>query len=141
MLLSPEELFPKKNAGVTRDRETAYRCAINQWLKDRTPYCIHCDTKYRKGVTCCHEMAVYTNWTLTQQIIAQNIIRREKQNDDFGGMVGHPKDIRVGLSMPTSLYNFLDNYEKMHGRRFMSTKKDLRWFARKYPQFCIIKRI
>ena len=82
-----------------------------------------------------------TNWTYTQQIVAQNVLRREQQHDDFGGMVGHPKDIRVGLSMPTALYNYLDSYEKMHGRRFMSDKKDSRWFARKYPQFCIIKRI
>lgn len=141
MLIDAEDLMPKKNAGVTRDREIAYRAAINTWLKDRTPYCIACDERYRKGIRCCNDMQIYTNWSYTQTIISQNLARREMQNDDFGGMVGHPKDIRIGLSMPTALYNYLDGFEKMHQRRFMADKKDLRWFARKFPQFCIVKRI
>ena len=140
MLLDWESLAPK-NKGQTRDRETAYRAVINTWLKDRTPYCIECGEKYRKGFQCCDSMKVMTNFLYTQYIVQQNKQRREESYNDYGSMKMHPKDIRCGLSLPISLYNMLDNFEKMHGSRFLKDKKDLHWFARRFPQFCIMKRI
>lgn len=140
MLLDYEQLI-SKNRGTTRDRETAYKAVINTWLKDRTPYCVECGERYFKGRVCCDNMKVMTNWTYTQQIISQNKVRRESNYNDYGSMKDHPKDIRCGLSMPISLYNYMNNFEKMHGRKFLDGKKDLHWFARRFPQFCIMKRI
>ena len=104
--------------GKTRDRETAYRAVVNTWLKanpENTQYC--------------------------GQVIQQNRERKLLNSDEFGSMNEFPDDVRIGLSIPVGLYYVLLKFERMHGREFMKDKKDLRWFAKKFPQFCIVERI
>ena len=104
--------------GVTRDREKAYTAVINEYIKSSPE---HWDEVYR--------------------VIQQNKERKQGMKDDFGSTQAYPDDIRVGLSIPPGLFYFMQNYERMHDREFLQTKEDLRWFARKFPQFCIIRRI
>ena len=104
--------------GVTKDREKAYRQVINTWLKASTE-----------------------NFNYAAQVIQQNKERKLKMNNPFGGMKETPKDIRIGLSIPVGLYYTLDKFEKMHEGEFLKTKADLRWFAKKFPEFCIIERV
>ena len=118
-LIMIRETLTKKDfkKSVTRDREKAYRQVINTWLK------------------------LPQNYEYAAQVIQQNKERRLQANDPFGGMKQNPKDLRIGLSIPVGLYYTLDKYEKMHDGEFMRTKADLWWFARKFPQFCIVERI
>ena len=104
--------------GITRDRQKAYQAVINVWIK-----------------------ASPENFNTCVQVIKQNKIRKAGMRDSFGGLKEFPKDIRIGLSIPPGLYYTLVKYERMHDDEFMKTKADLRWFARKFPQFCVIDRI
>lgn len=117
MLLNADQIKVKKG-GTTRDRETAYRNAINTWLKADPQNMVGC-----------------------KRIIEQNKLRRANNFDSFGGMKENPKDIRLGLSIPQGLYYMLNNLEKLQGRTFMKDKEDLYWFAKHYPQFMVAERI
>lgn len=102
----------------TLDREKAYRAVINVWLKSSPE-----------------------NIAVTKAIIKQNKYRRASAQNTFGSMKGFEKDLRIGLSLPHGLYYSLVQYERMHDREFMQDKKDLWWFAKKFPQFTICERI
>ena len=111
-------LLKVNETGTTRDRETAYRAAINTWLKADPNNLIDC-----------------------KRIIEQNKERRKGMKDDFGGLRGHKRDMRIGLSLPHGLYYTLVGLERIHDRKFMATKEDLRWFSKKFPQFMVCERI
>lgn len=102
----------------TNNREDAYKAVINTWLKaspDNVDYCM--------------------------AVINQNKLRRASMSDCYGSSNENPDDLRIGLSLPIDLYYILNNFEKMHGQKFMDSKADLRWFAKHFKQFCIIERI
>ena len=105
----------------TNDREEAYRSAINMWLK--------CPPLFGEP----------SNFDVCRAIIEQNKYRREKLDNSFGE--SQEGAMRVGISLPPGLYYVLLKLEKFHGREFMKDKADLRWFSRKFPQFCIWERI
>jgi hypothetical protein len=103
---------------TTRDKETAYRTVINIWLRAD------------KG-----------NIDIARAIIKQNKFRQRLLNDAYGGAKENPLDMRIGLSLPHGLYYSLVGYERLHGRNFMTTKEEMVWFAKKFPQFVICERI
>jgi hypothetical protein len=117
-----DELKLRKQEDVgwhkTKDREEAYRNAINIWLK-----------------------ANPDNQVVCKQVIEQNKFRRNESYNVYGGTRDNPKDLRIGISLPPGLYYTLLNLEKFHGNEFMKDKQDLHWFARKFPQFTIMQRI
>jgi hypothetical protein len=102
----------------TNDREEAYRTAINLWLKSNPE-----------------------NVAICKAVIEQNKTRRETADNIYGASKTNPKDFRMGLSLPPGLYYVLLKLERFHGREFMKDKKDLWWFAHKFPQFTICERI
>ena len=103
----------------TRDnKEQAYRDVINWWLKSDPD-----------------------NIQICRAVILQNRERKAKMRDMYGSSKDYPKDLRAGLSLPPGLYFMLLHFERMHGRKFMDTKEDFYWFAKKFPQFCIMERI
>jgi hypothetical protein len=105
----------------TKDREEAYRNAINMWLK------------------CAPLFGEPKNIDVCTAVIEQNKARRYEINNSFGE--SDEGAMRIGISLPPGLYYTLSKLEKFHGREFMKDKEDLRWFARKFPQFCIWERI
>ena len=107
----------------TKDREEAYRFAINLWLK-AAPL-----------------PGEYSNISVCSAIIKQNAERRKKMANIYGATKENPGDLRVGLSLPPGLYYVLLKLERFHGNEFMKDKKDLYWFMKKFPQFCIVERI
>jgi hypothetical protein len=102
----------------TKDREEAYRNMMNVWLQNSPQ-----------------------NQAVLQAIIIQNKERGKNLSSVYGASTEHPKDLRIGVSLPPGLYYCLLNLERQHGNTFLETKKDLWWFARKFPQFCIMERI
>lgn len=105
----------------TKDREEAYRNAINLWLSSK-PF-----------------PGEASNISVCKGIIEQNKERRKNLRNVSGTMLG--EDLRLGVSLPPGLYYVLSNIERQHGREFLKDKSDLRWFARRFPQFCIYERI
>lgn len=106
------------NIHKTGDKEAAYRSVINVWIKSSPE-----------------------NFNLVKALIKQNKRRQVMLRDAYGRTAFAGDDMRIGLSLPTNLYYTLVAYERMHGREFMKTKEELRWFARKFPQFVICERI
>ena len=102
----------------TQDKESAYRAIINTWLR-----------------------ADRENIDICRNVIQQNKRRKAMLSDVYGRTHLMHNDMRIGLSLPTGLYYALQGYERMHGNEFMTTKKDLHWFARKFSQFTICERI
>jgi hypothetical protein len=45
--------------------------------------------------------------------------------------------IRIGLSLPEKLYNTLDTLLMGEDERFCEAKGEIRWFAKKFPEFFI----
>jgi hypothetical protein len=78
-----------------------------------------------------------------REIIAQNKKRRAMLDNEFGAMTKCPKDMRLGLSIPTDLYYLLDQYERMHGdeRKFLESNEDFTFFAKHFPQFVVPSRV
>lgn len=103
---------------TTESKERAYRDVINLWLKSDPE-----------------------NIRICMAVIKQNKERKANMRDVYGSSKQHPKDLRVGLSLPPGLYYTLLHFERMHNRKFMDTKEDFHWFAKHFPQFCIIERV
>lgn len=106
------------NIHTTGDKEKAYRTVINVWLKSSPE-----------------------NVDICRQIIKQNKMRQAMLRDSYGRTEFAPDDLRIGLSLPHSLYYTFVGYERLHKREFMTTKEELRWFAKHFPQFCLIERV
>ena len=106
------------------NRKEAYDQAINLWLKESPE-----------------------NFDTCMKVIYQNKQRQSEMRDIHGGSRDNPKDLRIGLSLPLGLYYTLVGYERMQNEwrdkkvEFMSTKEDLVWFSKNYPQFVIVERI
>lgn len=107
----------------TKDREEAYRSAINMWIKAKPLF------------------GEVPNMVMCKAIIEQNKRRRAEMMDSYGSSRNHPDDLRIGLSLPPGLYYTLKKLEEFHGNVFLETKEDMWWFARKFPQFTICERI
>jgi len=106
------------NIHKTGDKEAAYRTVINVWLKSSPE-----------------------NFNLARALIKQNKRRQAQLKNPYGGTAFAPDDMRIGLSLPTSLYYTFVGYERLHGREFMKEKDELRWFAKHFPMFTICERI
>lgn len=104
--------------GKTQDKVSAYRQVINMWLR-----------------------ANKENIDTTRAIIKQNKFRKAMMKDAYGGVAENPLDMRIGLSLPHGLYYSLQGYERLHKREFMTTKDELVWFAKNFPQFVVCERI
>ena len=106
------------HTGKTQDKVSAYRRVINTWLR-----------------------ADPENFDTTRAIIKQNKFRKQMLKNPYGGTEENPLDMRIGLSLPHGLYYSLQGYERLHGREFMNTKKELLFFAKHFPQFVVAERI
>lgn len=105
----------------TKDREEAYRHAINMWLK-ASPL-----------------PGEPSNLAVCKAVIEQNKNRRAGLANCYGAT--KTDALRIGVSLPPGLYYVLLKLERFHGNEFMKDKHDLRWFGRKFPQFCVMERI
>jgi len=106
------------NIHTTGDREKAYRTVINVWLRSSPE-----------------------NFDLMRQLIKQNKRRQAQLRNSYGSTAFAPDDLRIGLSIPTNLYYTLQGYERLHGREFLTTKEELHFWFKHFPQFCIAERL
>lgn len=121
---------------VTSDKETAFRAVINTWLKDKTKYCIQCGAMPYEMTDgkCCNDQLMGTNWDYTKAIIEQNKDITQTRANDYGST--EKKDLRWGLSLPTSLYSVLNQFKKMNNLPpLFNEKGEIEWFMKKFPSF------
>jgi hypothetical protein len=120
------------------NRKEAYTAVLNQLLRDNRLYCNNCGEPWRNKV-CCEDPQIGTNADVAKAVAAQCKFQRENAQNAYACTKG--KHIRFGISLPPFMYEALDNYEKLHGRRLMRTKEDVYWLARNFPMFAIPERI
>lgn len=127
---------------ITNDKELAFRAIINVWLKDKTRYCAQCgleETQMVDGV-CCDDQRVGTNWDVCAAIIRQNERIRETRANDYGST--KDKSIRFGVSLPPSLFYTLNSWKKGNNMPGLFDEDgEMTWFAKKFKQFAVAKRI
>ena len=124
----------------THDREKAYRALINLALKDNRKYCNYCGKDYNpKKMPCCEAPEIGTNAQHAHAVAVQcKLLRDSRQKDTAASKQGH---MRFGISLPPWMYRMLDNFEVLHGRRLISSQKDINWLARTFKDFAIPRRI
>jgi hypothetical protein len=124
----------------TNNRFEAYTAVINECLKDPQLYCNNCGKTFFTGDSkCCDDPQIGDNAGFCSAIIKQNIETRELAKNCHASFENNA--MRHGLSLPPFLYEALKNYEARHGAKFLDSKDDINWFMRKFPQFCIPRRV
>ena len=131
------------------DRKAAYDSVINLCLQDKTPYCNNCGAKHDDRLNikyiCCDAPEIGNNMDHARAVIKQNQEIRKSRLNEHASTKNN--DLRWGISIPRWIYAVLDEYEKSQsstdepGRRLLKSTKDIRWFAKNYPQFSIPEKI
>lgn len=127
---------------ITNDKELAFRAIINVWLKDKTRYCAQCGLEETQMVDgkCCDDQMVGTNWDVCAAIIRQNERIRETRANDYGST--KDKTIRFGVSLPPSLFYTLNSWKKGNNMPALFEEDgEMTWFAKKFKQFAVCKRV
>lgn len=124
----------------TNNKEEAFRALINGWLKDQTLYCNNCLEFYKQDVVCCENPHVGRNMDHCKGVIDQNKMLRETRANDFAST--KDKSMRWGISMPPDLLRIMDKYKKsLDQPGLFKEPGEIEWFARKFPQFAVCKRV
>lgn len=72
-----------------------------------------------------------------EQFMKQLEYRRAIANDKRLGKVSNEKELRVGLSLPERLMRVFQYVLKEGEKRFGEEKGEMKWFAKKFPQFLL----
>jgi hypothetical protein len=125
----------------TSNRQEAYKNITNMLLQDNTYYCNHCGKTFDNisKEFCCENPQIGTNADVAEAVAYQCRYLRETRANDHAS--NKSKTLRMGLQLPVFMYEALSNYEKAHGRKLISTDKDIHFLMKIYPQFRIPRRI
>lgn len=123
------------------------RNIINDWLKLPEKYCNNCGFPYIKGMeACCNSPQIGDNLQHTYSLINQ--IKNIKATLLTQTAATSGGTMRWGVSLPPRLYHYLNKYfqAKLGEKLFADKKNDkgikqMRQFAKKFPQFTIPERI
>ena len=126
--------------GQTHDRELAYRAIINRALKDNRKYCNYCGKAYDpKRMPCCESPEIGTNAQHAWAVAKQCRLIRETRDKETAATKDN--SMRWGVSLPPWMYEMLDNYEKLHDRRLISSQADVNWLAKTFKTFAIPRKV
>jgi transposase len=114
---------------------------VNMWLKEKTIYCNHCDADYVKGMPpCCDKPQYGDNLKFTMELVQALKDIRKSRDNEFGS--NKTNTMRWGVSLPPRLYHDLDRLFKVqYGEKLFDNQKQMREFARKFPEFRVPERI
>lgn len=113
---------------------------MNFWLKDKTVYCNTCGKTYDpKAEVCCEAPQIGRNIDHCRGVIKQNKELQKETMNDYAANAN--RDMRFAVSMPPALYNVLKKYCEVNGDKLFGSKEAINWFARKFPQFAIPKKV
>lgn len=118
------------------NRDDAIRALINLWLKDKKLSCMYCSrNKYFEDCDTCHgKPLLATNKDILEQFnIEMQELRQTRANKFAENKGGH---MRMAVSMPSSLYAFLDTaMQSMYGEKLINDKYDLNWFMKNFGKY------
>lgn len=127
----------------TGDRKAAYTAVINELLRDPRLYCNNCGLSFypKKFAVepCCTDPQIGTNWQVVEAVVAEVRDLKARAKNEHGSFA--KGSMRLGLRIPPFIYQALENYEKSHGRKLFETDKDIQWFMKNFPMFCVPRRI
>ena len=106
-------------------------------LKDNRVYCNNCGKNY-DGAICCEDPQIGSNADVAQAVAAQCRYQRETAANEHASTKN--KALRFGISLPPFMYEALENYERMHGRKLIADQKDINWLMREYPMYAIPRK-
>jgi len=90
-----------------------------------------CVTEYKQVFT--------EEYILFKQFVIDN--RKELRDEDYGSVEGDHIVERKLLEMPETFYAFLLKALTSEEFKWFKTKTGHRWFARKFNEFCLVKKI
>lgn len=123
-------------------REDAIHALINIWIKDTTPNCGWCGSKFDKDLfPCCESPYIATNYQILSQFKKELDIDRELLSNKFGSVKDN--SIRLTIKMPPGLLRFLEkSFMIMYGEKLFNEEYPVDWFAKKfYKYFAVPKEI
>lgn len=114
---------------------------VNLWLKEPTMYCNNCDTDYIPNTPpCCEKVQLGNNMQHTTSLVKALKEIRETRINQFAST--KTNTIRWGVSLPPRLYHDLNRYFKLNfGHKLFDNQKNMRQFAKKFPEFKVPERI
>lgn len=122
------------------NRKEAVKALINTWLKFPGHVCATCGEDYIEGMPCCENPVVGTNQEALECFLKEMKIMRETRENCYGS--NKDKTLRIGVSIPSNLYHFLDkSMKRLYEERLFTEKHGMQWFAKNFPQFQIPERI
>ena len=128
-------------ACITTDKWLAVDSFIKTWVRDPQPYCNNCGFPFiPDGAACCEYPQYGTNAEYMKALIKQNKIRQESRTNEFAS--NDDKSIRLGVSiLPRLLYDLERYCEREMKQKLWVDDKELVEFMKKFPYFCIPKKV
>lgn len=124
---------------VEKGKYAEIRKYINHWLTDQSVYCNNCGLPFY-GEPCCDHPEIGKNLEHCWAVIVQNKARQKMNRNEFASNTTNT--MRLGISMPQKLLQDLEKFCKASmGVKLFENQKDLRGFAKAFPQFMIMERI
>lgn len=124
----------------TNNKEQALHAVINFWLKDKSVYCNNCGlSNPPTNPPCCENPQIGKNLDHCRGVIKQNKELQKETYNDYASNAN--KNMRFSVSLPPALYNVLSKYCELHGEKLFGSEEQINWFAKKFPQFAIPKKI
>lgn len=115
------------------EREKAIHALINLWLKDDKKSCMYCsrDKFYEDCKSCQGNPLLATNQETLKVFSAElKELRNTRMNKHAATQ---DKSMRMSISMPVSLYTFLNNsMERLYGEKLITADYDINWFMKKF---------
>lgn len=72
-----------------------------------------------------------------QEFLQYIAVRKIELNDRNFGKLKGTSELRVGVSLPRRIYDIFSYVLKGEEKPFGEEKAEMKWFAKKYPQFVI----
>lgn len=124
----------------TTDRLEAMEQMINLWLQDGSVYCNNCDLPYcREMMPCCEDPQIGTNKQHMMAVLMENEMRKELLNKDSGA--NQSNTMRISLSIPPRLYQFLKTYFERYGEKFPKDNAEIHRMMRRFKRLCIARTV
>lgn len=125
----------------TTDKWVAVKAFINTWLRDETRYCNNCGMDFiADGNSCCDNPQYGTNAEYMVALLKQNKLRQESRKNEFAS--NDEKTFRLGVSILPRLLEDLEEYcATTMKEKLWVDNKELNEFMRRFPMFCIAKKV
>lgn len=125
----------------TANRAEFIEALINVWLSDKSKKCIRCGKYFFEGdPPCCEEPYYGNNGAELRQFLKELEVVKQTRKNKYASL--DDKSMRFGVSMPQSLYLFLEKvFRDKYEEPLFNDEYNAVWFAKKFPVFAVPEEI